>query len=235
MLHEDVMAELESFGSEPTKKTLTRHGAREPFFGVKVQDLKKIQKRIMKDHELSLSLFATGNSDAMYLAGLIAEPMKMTKPQLQKWVKGAYWHMVSCYTVAWVTAESRFARELSLEWIDSPKEQVSSAGWSTYSSWISIQPDEKLDFDEILELLDRVEREIPSAPNRTKYCMNQFVICVGSYVAPLLPRAKATAKKLGKVVVDVGDTNCKVPDATAYIAKIESMGRIGQKRKTAIC
>ena len=56
MTCEEVLAELESFGDEQTKKTFMRHGAREPFFGVKVQDLKKIQKKVKVDHELALAL-----------------------------------------------------------------------------------------------------------------------------------------------------------------------------------
>ena len=41
----EVMQELESYGEESTKKTLMKHGAKEPFFGVRVQDLKKILKK----------------------------------------------------------------------------------------------------------------------------------------------------------------------------------------------
>ena len=37
------------------------------------------------------------------------------------------------------------------------------------------------------------------------------------------------------VDVDMGDTACKVPNATDYIAKIESMNRVGKKRKTMKC
>src|SRR5437667_3050665 len=91
----DILAELQSYGSEQTKKTLMNHGAREPFFGVKVADLKKIQKRIKKDYQLALDLYATGNSDAMYLAGLIADDEKMTKKDLQRWAEGAYWYMLA--------------------------------------------------------------------------------------------------------------------------------------------
>ena len=58
---------------------------------MKIADLKVIQKKIKKDYELSLALYDTGNSDAMYLAGLIADPDRMTKADLKKWVKGAYW------------------------------------------------------------------------------------------------------------------------------------------------
>jgi 3-methyladenine DNA glycosylase AlkD len=235
MTAKDVLAELKKLGSEQTKKTFLRHGAREPFYGVKVGDLKVIQKRIKKDHRLALDLYDTGNSDAMYLAGMIADPPQMTKADLQKWVKGAYWSMLSCYTVAWVASESRFGRELALEWIDSDSEQIAAAGWSTYAALVSVKPDAELDLAEIEKLLGRVKAEIGSAPNRVRYCMNSFVIAVGSYVAPLTAKAKATAKAIGVVEVDMGDTSCQVPDASECITKLEKMGRVGKKRKSAMC
>src|SRR3954453_8959561 len=70
---QEIIDELKSLGNEATKRTLEKHGAREPFFGVKVEELKKIQKRIKKDYKLALELYDTGISDAMYLAGLIAD------------------------------------------------------------------------------------------------------------------------------------------------------------------
>lgn len=232
---DDVMADLQAHGSEQTKKVLARHGAREPFFGVKVEHLKTIVKKVKKDHALALALYDTGNSDAMYLAALISDPAKFTKAQLNRWVKAAYWHYLSCYTVAWAAAESRFGRELALEWMESKKEQIAAAGWSTYSSLLSIKPDEELDHDEIVELLERVEEGIHAAPNRVKYAMNNFVIMVGTYVPDLTAKAKATAKAVGKVAVDVGDTDCKVPDASAYIDKMIAAGRQGKKRASAMC
>ena len=39
----------------------------------------------------------------------------------------------------------------------------------------------------------------------------------------------------GKAYSDVGDTACKVPLASEYIAKAEAAGRLGRKRKTAKC
>jgi len=235
MTAKDVLARLERLGSEQTKKTLLRHGAKEPFFGVKVADLKALQKTIKKDHALALELYASGNSDAMYFAGMIADPETMTKADLREWAKGAYWYMLSGFTVPWVASESRFGRELALEWIDSDSEQVTNAGWCTYSCLLSIKPDAELDFDEIETLLGRVKAEIGSASNRVRYAMNNFVISVGGYVAPLTAKAKTAAKALGTVDVDMGDTSCKVPDAVAYIAKIEKMGRVGKKRKHAAC
>ncbi len=48
----EILKELEGYGNDGTKKIFAKHGVREPFYGVKVQDLKKIQKRIKKNHEL---------------------------------------------------------------------------------------------------------------------------------------------------------------------------------------
>src|SRR5215216_3488770 len=127
MTAKEVLAQLKKLGTEQTKKTFLRHGAKEPFFGVKVGDLKVLQKKIKTDHALALELYDTGNSDAMYLAGFIADPAAMTKADLQKWVKGAYWNMLSGYTVPWVASESKFGRELALDWIDSDAELIANA------------------------------------------------------------------------------------------------------------
>jgi 3-methyladenine DNA glycosylase AlkD len=230
-----VLAELEKLGSPAIKKVLINHGAHEPIFGVKVEYLKKIQKLVKADHSLALELYDTGIYDAMYLAGLVANPPTMTKTQLQKWVNGAYCYAISCYTVAWVAAESRFGFEMARLWIESPKEQVASAGWSTWGSLLAIKPDEELDRGEIEKLLDRVEKKIHAAQNRVRYTMNAFVIAVGCYMPALAAKAKAVGKAVGNVEVDMGGTSCKVPDVVAYIEKVEKMGRQGKKRATARC
>lgn len=231
----EVMSQLESMGSEQTKKIFMKHGAKEPFFGVKVADLKTIQKKVKKDHELALQLYDTGNGDAMYLAGLIAEPQKMTKKHLEDWVKKADWQMISEYTVAWVAAESNYGWELALKWIDFRKDNISACGWSTLSSIVAIKSDEELDVKALKDLIKRVVKEISSAENRTKYTMNGFLIAVGSYVKDLTDEAVKASKQLGIVEVDMGGTACKVPDAEQYIDKVKKKGYIGKKRKTAVC
>jgi hypothetical protein len=92
-----------------------------------------------------------------------------------------------------------------------------------------------LDLAEIEKLLATVVKEIGGAQNRVRYNMNAFVIAVGAYVKPLLKQAKAAAKQIGDVSVDMGETSCKVPLATAYIAKMEAASRVGKKRKTVRC
>ena len=69
----DIVKELKSLGSQSIKNVLIKHGAQEPFYGVKVEDLKKISKKIKGNHELAMDLYDTGISDAMYLAGIVAD------------------------------------------------------------------------------------------------------------------------------------------------------------------
>lgn len=229
------MQELESYGNEQTKKTLLRHGAKEPFFGVKIQDMKKIVKKVKKNHELSLQLYDSGNGDAMYLAGLIADEKQITKEQLQHWAEKANWYMISEYTVAWIAAESPYGIELGLEWIDSKNQHIAAAGWSTLASVASITSDEKLDINTYRSLLKRIGANIHDSKNRVKYTMNGFVIAVGSSIKALTEEAKKTAEAIGKVDVYMGKTACKVPLANDYIQKVVDKGRVGIKRKEARC
>lgn len=235
MTVEEVMQKLEAMGTEQTKKTFLRHGAKEPFFGVKIGDMKKLVKEVKRDQDLALALYDTGNYDAMYLAGLTVDPKRITKERLRSWAGGANWYAPAEYTVAGIAAESDFAMELAREWLEADEELLAVCGWSTYSNYVSITPDEKLDLDEIKRLLQRVKETIHEERNRVRYVMNQFVISIGAYVPALHEKALEVAVAIGKVHVDVGQTACKVPLATDYIQKIEERGKIGQKRKTCIC
>jgi 3-methyladenine DNA glycosylase AlkD len=231
------MSELKKKGKEQTRKVYARHGMDpERVNGVSVADLKVIAKTIRGQQELACDLYETGNMDAMYLAGMVTDGSKLTRTQLNKWAKSAVGlQMISEYTVPWLTVENPMARELALEWMSSKHPAIAASGWCTYSGLLSLIADEALDLKEIEALLGRVTKEIGTAPNRVKLSMNNFVIAVGAYVKPLLKEAKAVAKQLGAVKVDMGETECKVPLATAYIEKIEKTGRVGKKRKTLRC
>jgi 3-methyladenine DNA glycosylase AlkD len=149
MTAKEVLTELKSLGTESTKKTLANHGAPDTQYGVKIEELKKIQKKIKKNYELSLYLYNSGISDAQYLAGLIADEKQMTKKDLQHWAETASWHMQSEYTVPWIAAESDHGWSLALQWIDSKKESIQSSGWTTLASLVAIKKDEEFNIKEL--------------------------------------------------------------------------------------
>lgn len=235
MTAEDIVQELEPLGTDGYKKVIRNHGVPEPVLGVKIEELKKIQKRIKKDYQLALDLYDTGIYDAMYLAGLIADDLKMTREDLHHWAEKAHCSGISEFTVPWVAAGSRHGHELAREWIESGKESVAAAGWATFSSLVATKADAELDLSELKQLLQRVQATIHQQPNRVRYVMNGFVIAVGSYVRELTELALQTASRIGEVTVDMGGTACKVPYAPEYIQKVQERGALGKKRKTAKC
>jgi 3-methyladenine DNA glycosylase AlkD len=234
---QSIMDDLHAKGSEKTRAVYARHGMpADRSFGVSNADLKLIAKTIKREQALAMELYATGNLDAMYLAGLVADGSQMTRKQLQSWADGAAgMHMIFEYTVPWVAVESAFGPDLAAAWIKSNQEHVAAAGWCTYSGLAATKPDTQLDLALFERLLGEIESGIATAKNRVKSTMNRFVISVGSYVVPLHEQAMATGKRLGPVAVDVGDTDCKVPLATEYMEKVKALGKLGQKRKTIRC
>lgn len=235
MTAKEVMTQLESLGDEKIKSILLRHGVREPLFGVRVTDMKPIQKKIKKDYGLAKELYATGNADAMYLAGLIADDEKMTKSDLQAWVRQASSDNICEYTVPWVAAGNPYGYELALGWIDAKEAHIAAAGWAALGFIVSMKSDANLDLDKLKSLLRRVMTDIHQAPNRVRYTMNGYISAVGAYVKPLTKEAIAAAKKIGVVTVDMKGTCCKVPDPIAYIGKIEARGSLGKKKKMVKC
>lgn len=236
MTADQILSKLEELGSPQIKKILMKHGAKEPLFGVKVEDLKKVQKTIKGDTQsIALELYDSGNADAMYLAGLMANGAKMTEKELQHWVNNANSPTLSEYTVPWVTAENPKGWNIALKWIDSKKELVAAAGWNTLSGILSLRPDAELDINNIRELMERVKNEIQTAPNRVRYTMNGFIIAAGSYIAALTAEAIQLGRMIGVISVDMNGTACKVPFSPDYILKVKEKGVIGKKKKTVKC
>jgi hypothetical protein len=231
----EVMAALRAKGSEQIKRILTKHGAPASLLGVRIGDMKPIAKQIKGDQALAMELYATGIGDAQYLAAMVADGRRMTSQELQTWAEGASWDMISGFAIAWVTSEHPDGFKLGMKWTKSKDEQIQRAGWSTLGAIAATTPDEQLPLAEYGKLLDRAVKEIDRAPDGTKYMMNNFVILVGTYVAPLGARAMAAAKKIGKVEIDMGDTSCNVPVAADYIVKCRRGAKVAPKRKTMRC
>jgi hypothetical protein len=171
----------------------------------------------------------------MYLAGLIADDARMTKKDLGRWVTKAYAGALPGATVPWVAAGSPHGHALALEWIESAKPLVASAGWTTLSNLVALKEDAELDLSELKRLLQRVEKTIHQAPDVVRHGMNSFIIAVGSYVKPLTELAVQIGEKIGPVKADLGNNSCQIPFAPDYIRKVAKRGAVGKKRKTVKC
>lgn len=232
---EMVMQELEALGKERTKKIYKSNGAQEPLFGVATGAMKPLFRKIKRNQPLAEELYATGNYDAMYFAGMIADPKAMTEADFKRWIDKAYFYMLSDYVVAVTLAETDIAQEVADRWIASDTELKMSAGWSCYCWLLGNRPDGEFSEEKIATMLELVASTIHDAPERTKYAMNNFIYTVGVSYLPLHDKAAAIAKEVGPVEVNGNTNKIKFLNASVNIQKAIDKKQLGFKRKYVRC
>jgi 3-methyladenine DNA glycosylase AlkD len=232
---EMVMQELEALGKERTKKMYISNGAHEPLFGVATGAMKPIVRKIKINQRLAEELYSTGNYDAMYFAGIIADPKAMTESDYDRWMDAAYFYMLSDYVVAVTLSESDIAKEVSDKWIASGEELRMSAGWSCYCWLLGNRKDVEFSESKISDMLDLVKNTIHDSPERTKSAMNNFLYTVGISYLPLHEKAVETAKAIGIVEVKRDKKKSSFLNAYESIQKEVGKGKLGFKRKHVRC
>ncbi|WP_028390903.1 DNA alkylation repair protein [Bacillus cihuensis] len=232
---ETVMRELEVLGKERMKKMYISNGAHEPLFGVATGAMKPIAKKIKINQRLAEELYATGNYDAMYFAGIIADPKAMTESDFDRWMDAAYFYMLSDYVVAVTLSESDIAQDVADKWIASGQELRMSAGWSCYCWLLGNRPDNEFSESKISNMLDIVKNAIHDSPERTKSAMNNFLYTVGISYLPLNEKAIETATEVGTVEVKREKKKSSYLNANESIQKEIDKGKLGFKRKYVRC
>ena len=235
MNFETVMQELEDLSKPRMKKIYLSNGAQEPLFGVTTGEMKPMSKKIKKNQPLAEELYATGNYDAMYFAGVISDPKIMTESDFDRWMDAAYFYMLSDFVVAVTLSESDIAQDVADKWIASGQELRMSAGWSCYCWLLGNRSDNEFSESKISDMLDHVKKTIHDAPERTKASMNNFLSTVGISFSPLHEKALETAMEVGTVEVKRENKKNSTLNAYESIQKQVEKGKIGFKRKYVRC
>jgi len=216
MTFPQTMQTLESLGTAQNRKVYARHGGGDSF-GVSFANLYKLQKQIKKDHALAEQLWRTGNVDARHLAVLIADPARMSARDLDRWVKDIDAYGYARQFARFVAGPSPHARQKMESWTNSKQDFVSQTGWDLVG--FAAMNASELPDSYFEERLRTIESGIHQANNWTRYAMNGALIAIGLRNPKLQKLALAAAARIGKVLVDHGETNCKTPDAIPYIKK----------------
>lgn len=226
MTYEEVMSELKSMGTEQNVKVYKRHGMNDNIFGVSFGNLRKLQKKIKKDHSLAMELWKSGNADAWHLAMMIADPEKAYEEDIDSWANDIYFYQIADLLAEYVS-KTEFARKKAEEWCKSNDEWIGRAGWDLIAQ-LALK-DQSLDDEYFEKYLEIIQRDIHSSRNYTKYAMNNALISIGMRNDSLKDKAIDAAKVIGKVDVDHGETSCKTPDAISYIEKATSRKKAKKK------
>jgi hypothetical protein len=225
---DDAMKALERAGTDTMRRTYLRHGAKAPVFGVPYAQLYALQKEIGTDQALAEALWATGNHDARTLATLVADGAAISAATLDRWRRDCE-HRLGAMAFASLAARSAPGLQCAERWIDGKGEFEQAAGWGTLAGLANARavPD-----DVFAPLLGRLERTIHQLPNLARYMANNCLIAIAMRPS-LAAAAMRAAKAVGRVEVDHGDTACKTPLASEYIAKLAARAAAKGRPKAA--
>lgn len=97
--------------------------------GVSMPEVKTIAKRLGKDHGLALELWGAGIHEAKILAGLVAEPAKMERELMERWVRDFDSWDVCDQVCSYLFSKTEHAYAVIPSWTASEGEFVRRAGF----------------------------------------------------------------------------------------------------------
>src|SRR5215472_2543077 len=194
---ESVIDELRRLGTRENVEGMARFGIRAAdVFGVAKPILDQMAKRIGKNHELGLALWATGNHDAKILAGMICEPKKVTPAQMENWVRdfdnwdtcdGTCCHLFVFAAPAWAKA---------VDWTHRKEEFEKRAGFAL-AAYLAYRDKTAAD-RRFLEFLKFIEREADDERNFVRKAVNWALRNIGKRNVRLNAAAIAAGERLRK-------------------------------------
>jgi 3-methyladenine DNA glycosylase AlkD len=209
----EVMAELAALEDPKARAVNEKHG---DDHGVNLSKLRAVAKRLKTHQDLARELWATEDSAARLLALLICRPKAFGRAELDAMLRAARTPKVHDWLVNYVVKKSPHAEELRLAWFADPDPVVASAGWALTTERVAKKP-ETLD---LTGLLDTVETEMKTAPDRLQWAMNHCLAQIGIEHAEHRARAIEIGERLEVLKDYPTPPNCTSPFAPIWITEM---------------
>jgi 3-methyladenine DNA glycosylase AlkD len=210
---DELMAELAALEDPRAREVNARHG---DDHGVNLSKLRAVAKRLKTQQELAIGLWGTGDTAARLLALLICRPKAFGQAELDAMLRAGRTPKVQDWLVNYVVKKSPHAEELRLAWFAGPDPVVASAGWALTTERVAKKP-EDLDLP---GLLDVIEAEMQSAPDRLQWAMNHCLARIGIEHAEHRARALDIGERLEVLKDYPTPPNCTSPFAPIWITEM---------------
>ncbi|MBO9199554.1 MULTISPECIES: DNA alkylation repair protein [Niastella] len=193
MTLKETLAKLKSLGNDKMRMQNKKRGADDNQFGVKMGDIRTVANTIKADHQLAMDLWETGNVDARLLATLIIDPKQLSVKEMEEKVLSVNFVQLADWLNSNVVKVHPHNEELRVKWMQAKNHMCARAGWSLTAGRVTRNPD-GLDLS---ALLDRIEKEMATAPSEVQWTMNTTLAQIGICFPEHRKRALAIGEKLG--------------------------------------
>ena len=175
--------------------------------GISIPHLRKTAKEIGKDHKLASELWNSGIHEVRILATMIDDPTKVTKSQMNKWVKDFNsWDLCDqcCNNLF---GKTPFAIEKSFEWVERKEEFVRRAGFVLMA--VLAVHNKKMSDEEFIAYFPIIEQHSVDERNFVKKAVNWALRQIGKRNINLNKEAILLCKKLLAVRFEISKMDCK--------------------------
>ena len=162
--------------------------------GVNMPDLRKLAKKIKKDHQLALGLWDTGIHEARILASMIDDPKQVTTQQMDQWTADFNSWDVCDQVCGNLFDRTEFAIEKAIEYSASEAEYVKRCGFVLMAEFAV--HNKKAEDKEFLKFFPIIEREAWDERNFVKKAVNWALRQIGKRNSNLQSIAIETAKRI---------------------------------------
>ncbi|WP_435831222.1 DNA alkylation repair protein [Nocardia salmonicida] len=210
------MAELAALDDPRIRAVNEKHG---DDHGVNLTKLRALATRLKTQPVLARRLWDTDDTAAKLLALLICRPKLFERDELDAMIRQARTPKVHDWLVNYVVKKNPHADELRTSWFADPDPVVASAGWALTTERVAKRPD-GLD---LTGLLDLIEAQMKTAPDRLQWAMNHCLAQIGIDHPNHRARALDIGERLQVLKGYPTPPGCTSPFAPAWIT--EMVGR----------
>ncbi len=194
----DVLDRLQSKAKPEQLAGMARYGMTvERRLGVSVPDMRKLAKEIGKDHKLALELWKTGIAEARMVAGMVADPDRLTEEQMEDWVKDINSWDVCDQVCMNLFERNKLAWRKIVDWSEREEEFVKRAAFALIAclAW----HDKKASDERFIELFPLIIRAATDKRNFVKKAVNWALRNIGKRNPTLNESAINTAKEIQRI------------------------------------
>ena len=178
MTFEEIIKELKNSADSEAAAGMSRFGINtDNTLGISISDLRKLAKKIKRDHLTAQKLWETEIHEARILASIIDEPALVTEEQMENWVKDFdSWDLCDqvCNNLF---RKTDYAYKKAAAWSGRSEEFVKRAGFVLIA--VTAVHDKEADDKIFLDFLELVKNESEDDRNFVKKAVNWALRQIG--------------------------------------------------------
>ena len=227
MRADEILQRMKSMSNPEAVAGMARFGINpKGTYGISLPTLRGMAKEIGKDHKLAQRLWSSGIHEARILAGMIAEPAKLTEDQIERWAADFDSWDVCDQCCSNLFDKSSLAYRKAVEWSRREEEFVKRAGFALMAA-LAVH-DREADDSRFERFLPLIKRGSWDERNFVKKAVNWALRQIGKRDLQLNGLAIKTAKEIQKM--DSKSARWIASDALRELTSKNVQGKLRARR-----